>query len=144
MFSRFYSKIPRCSIIHVSARGFFSFLLAPAPAILLGKVLVRELCFITTTARAEDHLKNWPGAAAITGLADAVVVPSRFLVDLFARYWHRSAAHLQTILDTSRFHYRERPPPAPILLHNRGLELEYNVPCSLRAFALVQHGPDAS
>ncbi len=137
-------KIPRCSIVHVFGAGFFSFLLAPAPAILLGKVFGKRVVLHYHDGRAEDHLKNWPGAAAIIGLADAVVVPSRFLVDLFARYGIL-ARSIFNILDTSRFHYRERPRPRPILLHNRGLELEYNVPCSLRAFALVQQRyPDAS
>ena len=45
---------------------------------------------------------------------------------------------IANIADTSRFEYRERLKPHPLFLHNRGLEEVYNVPCALRAFAIVQ------
>ena len=44
----------------------------------------------------------------------------------------------------SRFQFRERKPVRPVFLHNRGLEQLYNVPCTLKAFGLVQQRyPDA-
>jgi glycosyltransferase involved in cell wall biosynthesis len=94
--------------------------------------------------QAEDHLRNWRTAIPTIRRMDAVVAPSGFLVDVFAKF----DLHVQTIsniLDTSGFRYRPRRELRPVFLHNRILEPLYNVPCSLRAFQLIQQRyPDAS
>ena len=54
---------------------------------------------------------------------------------------HNSVIRAQSIynvIDVERFRFRERKPVRPIFLHNRGLEELYNVPCTLKAFGLVQ------
>jgi glycosyltransferase involved in cell wall biosynthesis len=70
-------------------------------------------------------------------MADRVVTPSGYLVDLFARYGIRAHA-IFNIVDSSRFHYRLRQKLRPVFLTNRGLEPLYNVECVLRAFAIIQ------
>ena len=66
------------------------------------------------------------------------------LVDVFARY-DLAAKSIFNIIDPSQFRYRERSRPRAIFLHNRRLEKLYNVPCILRAFAIVQRRyPDAA
>jgi glycosyltransferase involved in cell wall biosynthesis len=68
---------------------------------------------------------------------DEIVVPSGYLVDVFARFGLRARA-IFNIVETARFRFRTRRPLRPVFLSNRNLEPMYNVGCVLRAFALVQ------
>jgi phenylacetate-CoA ligase len=76
-------------------------------------------------------------------VASVIVVPSKYLVDVFARFGF-NAVCIHNIAETASVHYRKRPRPSPVFLHNRGLATEYNPACTLRAFAIVQERyPDA-
>ena len=75
--------------------------------------------------------------------ADEIVVPSGYLVDVFARYGLRARA-IHNIVELDRFTFRERHPLRPVFLTSRLLEPLYNVACVLRAFVIIQeHYPDA-
>jgi glycosyltransferase involved in cell wall biosynthesis len=94
--------------------------------------------------RAEDHLAHWPMARRCMRLATAIVVPSDYLVDVFARFGLQ-AKRIHNITATDSPPYRDRMQPRPIFLHNRGLAPEYNPACTLRAFAIIQgRYPEAS
>jgi glycosyltransferase involved in cell wall biosynthesis len=76
-------------------------------------------------------------------LASTIVVPSDYLVDVFACFGLR-ATRIQNVAGTPSIGYRVRARPRPVFLHNRGLAVEYNPACTLRAFAIVQQRyPDA-
>ncbi|MEZ5366943.1 MAG: glycosyltransferase family 4 protein [Bryobacterales bacterium] len=127
----------RADVIHVFAAGNFSFLFAPAPAIVVGKLLGKPVIVNYRDGRAESHMRNWWGAQRLMSWATAIVAPSGYLVDVFARFG-LEAQSIPNVIDPSRFHYRERPKPRPAFLHNRGFEELYNVPCTLRAFQIIQ------
>jgi glycosyltransferase involved in cell wall biosynthesis len=131
------SRIRKYDILHIFTPGYFAFLLAPAPAILLAKLLGKKTVLNYRDGRAEDHLKRSKLAGRIMRQVDAIVAPSNFLVDVFAQFG-LPARSIPNIVDLGRFHFRERSRPQPAFLHNRGLEPLYNVPCTIRAFALVQ------
>jgi len=126
-----------CDILHLFSAGYWSFLLAPAPGILLGRLFGRRTILNYRDGQAEDHLKKFPRAISIMQLADRIVPPSGFLVDVFARF-HLPAQPIFNIVDSTQFPYRERLNPRPYFFHNRGMEPVYNVPCTIRAFARVQ------
>ena len=133
----------RHDVIHVFAAGNFSFLFAPAPAILIGRLFGKPVIVNYRDGRAEQHLANWPGARRLLSWATVIVSPSEYLVDVFAKFGLR-ARSIFNIIDPSTFQYRERTKPRPRFLHNRGFEELYNVPCTLRAFQIVQQRyPDA-
>jgi len=75
--------------------------------------------------------------------ADAIVVWSGYLVDVFRRFGLK--AHVfADIVELDRFHFRERHRLCPLFLTSRILEPLYNVECVLQAFALIQRrAPDA-
>src|SRR5262249_25700530 len=73
----------RADVMHVFTAAYFSYLLWTIPAILIGKLLGVKVIVNYHDGQAEDHLKRWPIAAPTLRMADAVVVPSRFLVDVF-------------------------------------------------------------
>jgi glycosyltransferase involved in cell wall biosynthesis len=70
-------------------------------------------------------------------------VPSRFLHDVFAAFGIR-ADIIPNIVDVERFRFRRRERLRPWILSTRNFEALYNLPCTLRAFRLVQDRfPDA-
>lgn len=141
---RLLSSIGRCQVLHIFTPGYFSFLLAPAPAILLGKMLGKRTILNYRDGRAEDHLRKSAIAVRIMRLVDEIVAPSGFLVRVFSMF-DLPARVIPNIVDVERFRFRKRDRPKPVFLHNRGLEPLYNVPCTIRAFSLIQQRyPDAS
>lgn len=130
-------NLPRVDIVHVFAASYFSFLWAPAPAILLGKLFGKKVILNYRDGQAEDHVANWPFALRMVKAADAVAAPSYYLVDVFKKFGVE-ARGIFNIIDPTPFHYRERPNPRPIFLHNRILEPLYNIQCTLRAFRRIQ------
>lgn len=131
-------KLPRLDVLHVFSASKFSFLLAPAPAVLLGRLYGKRVILNYHSGEAEAHLRNWRRTALpVIKLADRLVVPSGFLVDVFAKFGIAAQAISNTV-DLSRFRFRERRPLRPVIFANRNFEAHYNVGCALRAFALVQ------
>ncbi len=131
-------------ILHIFTAGLWSYTLWTIPALLIGKLYGKRLIVNYHDGRAEQHLRNWRTARPTLRLADRVVAPSGYLVDVFARYGIR-AQSIFNMIDADRFHYRKRRKLRPIFMTNRSLEPLYNVQCILRAFALIQQRyPEAS
>jgi glycosyltransferase involved in cell wall biosynthesis len=131
-------RLPRFDVVHVFSASYFSFVLAPTPAVLIAKLYGKPVLLNYHSGEAEDHLRRWPRTSLpIVRLADRVVVPSDYLVSVFARFGIKAERVVNTV-DLSRFRFRERSTLSPVLLSNRNLERHYNVECTLRAFALIQ------
>ncbi|MBI3652050.1 MAG: glycosyltransferase family 4 protein [Acidobacteria bacterium] len=131
-------KVPRFDVLHVFSASNFSFLLAPAPAVLIGKLYGKRVIVNYHSGEAEAHLRNWRRTALpILRLADRLIVPSGFLVEVFARFGLKAQAIYNTI-DLSKFRFHRHHPLRPVMFSNRNFENHYNVACALRAFALVQ------
>jgi glycosyltransferase involved in cell wall biosynthesis len=69
--------------------------------------------------------------------ADAVVTPSGYLVDVFSRFGV-PARSIANFVDPASVRYRRRDALRPVFLANRNFQALYNVPCVLRAFAVIQ------
>jgi L-malate glycosyltransferase len=137
-------RVRKYDVIHIFSASYFSFILAPTPAILVGRLYGKKILLNYHSGEAEDHLQRWRRSAIPTiRLADKVAVPSDYLVRVFARCG--LAAHaIFNIIETDLFRFRERRPLRPVFLSNRNLEAHYGVDCVLRAFAIIQrHFPDA-
>jgi L-malate glycosyltransferase len=131
-------KLPRYDIIHVFSASYFSFLLAPTPAILMARFFGKKVILNYHSGEAEDHLRCWPRTAIpIMKLADALVVPSQYLVDVFGKFGLTAHA-VANVIDQQRFKFHNRRPLLPIFLSNRNLYPLYNVACILRTFARIQ------
>jgi glycosyltransferase involved in cell wall biosynthesis len=138
------ARIPRADVVHVFSASYFSFLLAPAPAILLARLLGKCVVLNYRSGEADDHLARWGWhAKPIMRLAHAIVTPSGYLVEVFARHGLR-AESVENFVDLGAIPYRVRARPAPRFLANRNFESLYNVACVIRAFAVIQeHIPQA-
>ena len=125
--------------------SYWSFLLSPVPAILVARALGRRVVLHYHSGEADDHLANW-GVTVHPWLARVheIVVPSRYLQDVFARHGYRATV-IPNIVDPRRFVFRDRRPVTPHLLSNRNLEPYYRVDVTIRAFALLKaRRPDAT
>ncbi len=137
-FALLLTRLPRFDVAHVFAASYLSFVITPAPAVLIAKLYGKSVLLNYHSGEAEDHLRRWPlSTKLIFRLADRVVAPSRYLVGVFALFGIRAEA-VSNIAPLDRFAFRERIPLRPTLLSNRSLERHYNIGDTLRAFALVE------
>jgi glycosyltransferase involved in cell wall biosynthesis len=140
---RLAADVRHYDVIHIFSASYASFLISPTPALLAARVLGKRVVLNYRSGEAEDHLQRWPFVRRLLQMADVTVVPSGYLVEVFARFSLKARA-IFNIVDTERFRYHLRRPLRPVFLANRNLEPLYNVGCVLRAFALVQKRfPDA-
>ena len=122
-------------VMHVFSASYWSFLIAPVPAMLVGRLLGKRVVLHYHSGEADDHLSRW-GALVhpFLRLADAIVVPSEFLRGVFASHGY-TARVIPNVVDLERFRYRDRQPLRPWLLSTRNLEPYYRVDLVIEAFA---------
>lgn len=131
-------RVRKYDVIHVFSASYLSFLIAPTPAILVSKLYGKKIVLNYHSGEAEDHLRRWPRSTKpIINLVDEVVVPSEYLVRVFAKF-EIDAYAIFNVVDLDKFEFRERTPLQPVFLSNRNLESHYGVDCVLRAFAYIQ------
>jgi len=136
-------SVRKYDIIHIFCASYYSYSLSAIPALAISRLYGKKSILNYRSGEAEDHLETWRTAVPTIRWAGEVVVPSGYLVDVFARYGLRARA-IHNIVELDRFTYRERRPLRPVFLTSRLLEPLYNVPCVLRAFAIIQEAyPEA-
>src|ERR1700752_58771 len=132
------ARVYRYDVIHVFSASYVSFVLAPTPAILIGKLYRRKVLLNYHSGEAEDHLQRWRRTAIPTiKLADTLIVPSEYLVRVFDQFGLTAHA-IYNLVDTGKLRFRDRIPLRPVFLSNRNLEVHYGVDRILRAFKIVQ------
>jgi glycosyltransferase involved in cell wall biosynthesis len=139
------TRLWKYDIVHVFSASYWSYTLSVMPAILIGKLYGKKVLVNYRSGEADDHLRNWKlTAVPVLRMADMIVVPSGYLVDVFAQFGLR-AQPIFNVVELDAFAYRDRKPIRPVFLTSRLHEPLYNVPCVLRAFALIQERfPNAS
>ena len=130
-------RVRKYDIIHIFSASYYSYSLSVIPALFISRLYGKKSILNYRSGEAEDHLENWRTAVPTIRWADEIVVPSGYLVDVFARHGLRARA-IHNIVELDRFSFRERQPLRPVFLTSRLLEPLYNVPCVLRAFAIIQ------
>jgi L-malate glycosyltransferase len=132
------ARLRRADVVHAFSASYWSFLLAPVPAMLAARCLGKRVVLNYHSGEAEDHLARWGVLVhPWLRLAHEIVVPSVYLQQVFARRGY-PARVIRNVVDTSRFRYRERAPLAPRLLSTRNLEPYYRVDTIIEAFALLK------
>src|SRR4051812_5492149 len=136
-------ELRRADVVHVFSASYSSFLLAPLPAVLVAKLLGKPVVMNYRSGAAPDHLRRSAIARATLRRVEGNAVPSRFLHDVFASFGISSNV-IPNIVDVERFRFRRREQLRPRVLSTRNFETLYNLPCTLRAFRLLQDRyPDA-
>ena len=141
--ARLVSSVRRFDVLHVLSAAYWSFLLAPAPALAAASIFRRPAILNYRSGEAADHFGRSPLARKIAARFDRVVVPSGYLQDVFGT-WGIRAAVVPNIVDFSRITFRRRAPLRPHFLSNRNLEPLYNVGSTLEAYRIIaREYPDA-
>lgn len=138
-----FCRVPKCDVVHVFSASYWSFLLAPTPAMLVGRLFRKGVILNYHSGELDDHLTNWRSARLFLGLAHRIVVPSAYLREIFDRHGYQ-AGTVPNSVDTERFRLRRRDQLRPVFLCNRNFEGHYNVSCVVWAMARIQaRMPDA-
>jgi glycosyltransferase involved in cell wall biosynthesis len=137
--------VPKFDVVHVFSASYFSFVIAPTPAILISKLFGKKVILNYHSGEASDHLQRWRRTAIPTiNLADRIAVPSEYLEAVFKDFG-LAAVPIYNLIESDTFKFRERSSLRPQFLSNRNFEAHYGVDVVLRAFALIQEKmPDAS
>ena len=132
------ARLARADVVHVFSASFWSFLLAPVPAMAAARLFRARVVLHYHSGEAPEHLGQWGVLVhPWLRLADVIVVPSAYLAAVFARHGHATQV-IRNVVDLTRFVYRERLPLRPRLISTRNLEPYYRVEDVLEAFALVR------
>jgi glycosyltransferase involved in cell wall biosynthesis len=130
-------------VFHVFSAGLHSFTLWTIPAVVLGRLFGTKTIVNYRDGQAEEHLHNFRSAVPTLKLADTIVSPSGFLVEVFAQF-NLTARVIPNVIDPEAFIHRSRGKLRPLIMTNRILEPLYNIECILRAFKIVQQSyPEA-
>ena len=124
-------------VVHIFSASYSSFLLAPLPAWLVARLRGKKTLVNYRSGEARDHLQRSWIARRVLRDADALVVPSGYLVDVF-REFGLEAQIVPNLIDLSQFQYRERRPLRPHLVCVRGFHPYYGIDVVVRAFSEVQ------
>jgi L-malate glycosyltransferase len=127
----------QADIIHIFSASYFSFVLAPTPALLIARMYGKGTVVHYHSGEAADHIRRWRSAVPTLKLADEVVVPSGYLVEVF-RTAGLPARVVSNVVDLERFRFRRRDQLRPVFFANRNFEAHYNVACVLRAFGRIR------
>jgi glycosyltransferase involved in cell wall biosynthesis len=139
-----FRELRKADVVHVFSASYFSFLLAPLPAVLVAKLLGKPVVMNYRSGEAPDHLRRSAVARWTLKWVERNAVPSAFLHGVFDSFGIASEI-IPNIVDMDRFAFRRREPLGTRILSTRNFESHYNVACTLRAFHIVQmHRPDAS
>jgi len=131
-------KLRSADVVHVFSASYWSFLLAPVPAMIVARALGKRVILNYHSGEADDHLSRWGlRVHPWLRLAHEVVVPSEYLRAVFARHGYHARV-IPNVVDTSRFLFRKRVSLRPWLVSTRNLESHYGLDNTIGAFALVR------
>ena len=136
-------RLPKYDVVHAFSASYLSYLIAPVPAMIAGRLLKRRVLLNYHSGHAADHFQKWKSAVPLARLAHAIVVPSEYLAGVFEQFGLRADV-AYNFIDERTYRFRQRQTFGPAYLANRNFEPGYNVACVLRAFGRIQSRvPDA-
>lgn len=127
--------VARAQVVHLFSNSFLSFFLFTAPTVVWARLLGRRVVIHYHGGGAGEFLQRWSRLALpVLRAGHALIVPSGFLVDVFARHGVPARVVANTVV-LEEFRYRVREPLQARVLMARHLQPVYNVGCGIRAFA---------
>jgi glycosyltransferase involved in cell wall biosynthesis len=131
-------RLPKYDVVHVFSASYFTFVYVSISALLLSKLFGVKTILNYRSGEAEDFFSRWgKWFLPFVRRFDAVVAPSDYLVDVFAKF-DVKARSINNFIAREKYIFRQRTPLRPIFLSNRILEPLYNIDCILRAFQIIQ------
>lgn len=126
-------------VIHIMANSGWSWHLFAAPAIVIGRIYKKPVIVNYRGGYASDFFsKSWFWVHLTLSKAQAIVVPSVFLKEVFGDY-DKSSVVIPNVLDKELFFQDEQLEvnDVPRLIVTRNLEAIYDVATTVKAFSLI-------
>ncbi len=136
--SLLFTQIRRADIVHIFSSAGSGYIIATLPPLLFAKVYGKFVILNYHSGELEEHIKRRKITALPTmKMFDEIIVPSQFLVDVFAKFDLQATA-IFNFAGSKQFAFKERKPLRPVFLSNRNFETHYNVSDILKAFQIIQ------
>lgn len=139
--ARLWRSLGRADVAHVMANSGWSWFLYAVPAIIAGRLRGVPVIVNYRGGQAGVFLDRYgPVAKPFMRLANAMVVPSAFLAEVFAQHGVETVV-VPNIVDLERFQWRAQSGSAisqPHILVARNLERIYDIGTAIQAFAQVR------
>jgi glycosyltransferase involved in cell wall biosynthesis len=129
--------MPRSEIVHIFSASHSSFVVATLPAWCMARLLGKRTLVHYHSGRAAAHLRRSPLARHVLRRCDAVVVPSRYLREIFAANGVPTSV-VANAIDPEQLRFRHRPVIHPRLVCTRNFDSRYAVDLLVRAFAEIK------
>jgi glycosyltransferase involved in cell wall biosynthesis len=138
-------RLIAADVVHVFSASYWSFLLAPAPAMLAARLFGKRVVLHYHSGEADDHLQHWGWRVhPWLKLAHEIVVPSRYLAQVFANHGYHTRV-IPNVIEVTRFRRAAASNGGRRLLSVRNLEPIYRVDVLIDAFAILRRKyPDAT
>lgn len=136
---RLWRAVGRSTIIHVFANSGWAWWLFAVPTISISRLRRVPIVVNYHGGAAKDFFVSKKTLALLPlKMADAIVVPSKYLEKVFANLGVRTEI-IPNVVDTTRFHPRPemRDPEKFHIVMTRNLEPVYDIATALAAFSLV-------
>jgi len=134
---RLAAALPRVDLVHVFSHSGLGFFLFTLPAAVLGRLTGRRVVINFHSGDGEEFMAAWPRATGwVLRRAHAIVVPSGFLEQVFARRGF-AAAVVPNVCELDRFAPPQEGPVFPAFIVARHLEPKYGCATVLRGFARI-------
>lgn len=135
---------PANNIIHILSGSYLNFFLYTFPAVLIGKFYNTPVIIHYHGGAAREFLSRWFCLARPAfQIADALVVPSDFLRDVFFDFG-LSATVIPNIIGFDSMKFKDRITFHPRFLITRHIEPIYNISCAIKSFSIIlDKCPDA-
>lgn len=131
-------KVPTADVVHVFSAGMTGYAIATLPPLIVARIFGVPVVLNYHSGELREHIEQWPQTSLPTMRRfQRVVVPSEFLVTIFAEHGIKAKA-IFNFIDADRFAFRKRDPLRPVFLSNRNFEPHYNVADCLRAFRIIR------
>jgi glycosyltransferase involved in cell wall biosynthesis len=129
--------VRRSQVVHIFSASHTSFLVATLPAWCVARLLGKRTLVHYHSPRGHEHLHRSRLARLVLRRSDAVVVPSRYLAEIFALYAVPTEV-VANAIDLAELRYRHRRVIRPHLVCTRNFESRYGVDLVVRAFAEIK------
>lgn len=128
----------KADVVQVFSSATTGYIIATLPPLVVAKLYGKKIVLNYHSGELENHIESWKKTALPTMRKfDEIVVPSQFLVDVYAKYGLHAGA-IFNFVDASSFKFTARERFRPVFLSNRNFEAHYNVSDILRAFQIIQ------
>jgi glycosyltransferase involved in cell wall biosynthesis len=132
------TNIYKFDVVQVFSSATTGYIIATLPPLFIAKLYGTKIVLNYHSGELAHHIETWKKTALPTMRKfDKIVVPSQFLVDVYAKYGLKASA-IFNFVDSANFKFCEREILKPIFLSNRNFEAHYNVGDCLRAFQIIQ------